>query len=134
VHDDTFDEFSFLPVQAAEAGVPTPAAKRLFTFAPDGRPVSALRDGDGEPEVTLLHGAGLNAHTWDRTVLALGRPALAIDLPGHGDSALQLTLSGDELIIRIGAYRRHILLPEALRGGPIKATREREHLIVRRRA
>lgn len=86
MHDDTFDEFSFLPVQAAEAGVPSPAAQRLFTFGPDGRPVSALRIGDGDPEVTLLHGAGLNAHTWDRTVLALGRPALAVDLPGHGDS------------------------------------------------
>ncbi|POX66340.1 alpha/beta hydrolase [Microbacterium sp. Ru50] len=86
VHDDTFDEFSFLPVQAAEAGVPAPVAERLFTFASDGRPISALRLGDGEPEVTLLHGAGLNAHTWDRTVLALGRPALAFDLPGHGDS------------------------------------------------
>ncbi|MFS0712565.1 alpha/beta hydrolase [Microbacterium sp. 2P01SA-2] len=86
MHDDTFDEFSFLPVQAAEAGVPTPAAERLFTFTPDGRPLSALRLGDGDPEFTLLHGAGLNAHTWDRTVLALGRPALALDLPGHGDS------------------------------------------------
>jgi pimeloyl-ACP methyl ester carboxylesterase len=35
----------------------------------------------------LLHGAGLNAHTWDNTVIALGEPALAIDLPGHGDSS-----------------------------------------------
>ncbi|QLD12629.1 alpha/beta fold hydrolase [Microbacterium oleivorans] len=81
-----FDEFSFLPVQAAESGVPVPSAERLFTFAPDGRPLSALRLGDGLPEVTLLHGAGLNAHTWDRTALALGRPVLALDLPGHGDS------------------------------------------------
>src|SRR5690606_26306116 len=31
--------------------------------------------------------AGLNAHTWDTTILALGLPALAIDLPGHGDSS-----------------------------------------------
>jgi len=87
VAETPFDEFSFLPVQAAESGVPVPAAQRLFTFAPDGRPLSALRLGDGLPEVTLLHGAGLNAHTWDRTALALGRPVLALDLPGHGDSA-----------------------------------------------
>ncbi len=86
VAETPFDEFSFLPVQAAESGVPVPAAQRLFTFAPDGRPLSALRLGDGLPEVTLLHGAGLNAHTWDRTALALGRPVLALDLPGHGDS------------------------------------------------
>ncbi len=37
--------------------------------------------------MTFLHGAGLNAHTWDTTILALGLPALAIDLPGHGDSS-----------------------------------------------
>ncbi len=35
----------------------------------------------------LLHGGGQNAHTWDTVVLALGRPLLAIDLPGHGHSA-----------------------------------------------
>ena len=84
--DDTFDEFSFLPLQAADAGVPVPPVTRLTAHSPDGRALSALRFGDAAPEVTLLHGAGLNAHTWDRTVLALGTPALALDLPGHGDS------------------------------------------------
>jgi arsenite/tail-anchored protein-transporting ATPase len=63
-----------------------------------------------------------------------GAPAIAIELPGLPKNALQLTLSGDELIVRIGAYRRHILLPEGLRGGAIKATREGEYLIVRKRA
>ena len=67
------------------------------------------------------------AETWQDA------PAVVIELPGLPKNALQLTLSGDELIIRIGSYRRHILLPEALRGGAIKATREGEHLIVRRR-
>jgi arsenite/tail-anchored protein-transporting ATPase len=67
------------------------------------------------------------AETWQ------GAPAVAIELPGMPKNALQLTLSGDELIIRIGAYRRHILLPEGLRGSAIKATREGEHLIVRKR-
>jgi len=62
-----------------------------------------------------------------------GVPAVVIELPGLPKNALQLTLSGDELIIRIGSYRRHILLPEGLRGGAIKATREGEFLIVRRR-
>ena len=59
-----------------------------------------------------------------------------VDVYRQADQTLRLvgTLSGDELIIRIGAYRRHILLPEALRGGAIKATREGEYLIVRRRA
>lgn len=36
--------------------------------------------------MVLLHGTAQNAHTWDTVLLALGRPALAIDLPGHGHS------------------------------------------------
>jgi pimeloyl-ACP methyl ester carboxylesterase len=34
----------------------------------------------------LLHGGGQNAHTWDTVALALDRPLVAIDLPGHGHS------------------------------------------------
>jgi pimeloyl-ACP methyl ester carboxylesterase len=57
------------------------------SVAIDGsRHVSALRWGTGEPEVVLLHGGAQNAHTWDTVLLALDRPALAIDLPGHGHS------------------------------------------------
>ncbi|HEU4324404.1 MAG TPA: ArsA-related P-loop ATPase [Roseiflexaceae bacterium] len=64
-----------------------------------------------------------------------GAPAVAIRMPGLPRGALQLTLSGDELIIRVGPYRRHILLPEGLRGhNDIRATREGEQLVVRRRA
>ncbi|ALJ21230.1 alpha/beta fold hydrolase [Microbacterium sp. No. 7] len=81
------DEFSFLPAQAAPLGVAVPPARRLTHTLDDGRTVSALRFGDAEPVVTLLHGAGLNAHTWDTTILALGLPAIAVDLPGHGDSS-----------------------------------------------
>ncbi len=86
---DQVDEFSFLPEQAAEAGIdaPIPHVERLSLTLGDGRTLSALRYGDAPPVVTLLHGAGLNAHTWDTTVLALGLPALALDLPGHGDSS-----------------------------------------------
>ena len=35
----------------------------------------------------FLHGGEQNAHTWDLVVTALGRPAIAIDLPGHGHSS-----------------------------------------------
>jgi pimeloyl-ACP methyl ester carboxylesterase len=94
VSGDDFDEFSFLPDQAADAGIPDPLPlpERLSLILPDGRTLSALRyrpasDPDAAPVVTFLHGAGLNAHTWDTTILALGLPALAIDLPGHGDSS-----------------------------------------------
>ncbi len=42
--------------------------------------------GEGAPELVLLHGGAQNAHTWDTVALALGRPLVAIDLPGHGHS------------------------------------------------
>jgi pimeloyl-ACP methyl ester carboxylesterase len=90
---DDFDEFSFLPAQAADVGVdgPLPRGERLNLALADGRTLSALRyspaGDDRPPVVTFLHGAGLNAHTWDTTILSLGLPALAIDLAGHGDSS-----------------------------------------------
>ncbi|WP_419956842.1 alpha/beta fold hydrolase [Microbacterium candidum] len=89
---DDFDEFSFLAAQAASIGVdgPLPRGERLNLALPDGRTLSALRygpTGTEAPVVTFLHGAGLNAHTWDTTILAMGVPALAIDLAGHGDSS-----------------------------------------------
>lgn len=81
------DEFSFLPAQAAAAAAPLPRVERRTLSLPDGRVLSGLAWGDAPPAVTLLHGAGLNAHTWDTTLLHLGLPALALDLPGHGDSS-----------------------------------------------
>ncbi|MDN3494554.1 alpha/beta hydrolase [Planococcus sp. APC 4015] len=105
--DDPIDEFSFLPEQAADIGIagPLPRVERRTLTLPDGRELSALlygpstgsgtggsgsgtaSEGGGRPVVTFLHGAGLNAHTWDTTILALGLPALAVDLAGHGDSS-----------------------------------------------
>lgn len=80
-------EFSYLPAQAEALGVPLPEVERLTLPLGDGRTVSALRFGTETPRVTLLHGAGLNAHTWDTTALAIQQPLLAIDLAGHGDSS-----------------------------------------------
>jgi esterase len=51
-----------------------------------GQTVSALVWGEHPPELVLLHGGGQNAHTWDTVALILGRPLLAVDLPGHGHS------------------------------------------------
>lgn len=107
------DEFSFLAEQAAEAGIagPLPRGERLSLALADGRTLSALRYTPGEatatsPAVTFLHGAGLNAHTWDTTILALGLPALAIDLPGHGDSSWR-----DDF-----AYVARVLAPDVATG------------------
>lgn len=61
-------------------------------------------------------------------------PFLAIHLPGALRETLSLTLSGDELIVRAGPYRRHVLLPPALRGkNNIRASREGDRLVVRLR-
>jgi pimeloyl-ACP methyl ester carboxylesterase len=86
------DEFSFLPDNAAEAGLPfdagrPPAVRRESVPVPSGGTVSALVWGDGPPELALLHGGAQNAHTWDTTALALDRPLVALDLPGHGHSS-----------------------------------------------
>ncbi|MFJ4044888.1 alpha/beta fold hydrolase [Microbacterium sp. NPDC089987] len=86
VVEDT-SEFRYLPEQAQTLGTDAPRAERIAMTLPDGRILSALRFGESDPEVTLLHGAGLNAHTWDAVALLLGRPAVAIDLAGHGDSS-----------------------------------------------
>ncbi|HMQ34741.1 MAG TPA: ArsA-related P-loop ATPase, partial [Chloroflexaceae bacterium] len=61
-------------------------------------------------------------------------PAVALNLPGLPREQLGLTLSGDELIVRAGPYRRHLLLPEGLRGTTaIKAARQGETLVIRPR-
>lgn len=84
-------EFSYLPAQSGELGLiaPLPTVHRVaLTTA-----VSALAWGQGPARVVFLHGAALNAHTWDDTLLALnarrpdaGAPYLVLDLPGHGES------------------------------------------------
>ena len=89
--DDTGnDEFASLGEVAAELGLDQaavrPVARRSVEV--DGhQQVSVLVWGEAEPELVFLHGGGQNAHTWDLVLTALGRPAIAIDLPGHGHSS-----------------------------------------------
>ncbi len=117
-------EFSFLAGQARALDVEVPPVRRVSLPLPDGRTLSALRYGDDPVEVTLLHGAGLNAHTWDTTVLALGRPALSIDLAGHGDSSWRedadytgRTLAADVIeALRIWTDRPQVLVGQSLGG------------------
>ena len=84
-----YDELSLFHENAEEFGIPwrgPPAVRREFVDAGDGRRVSALVWGDAEPELVLVHGGAQNAHTWDTVALALDRPLVAVDLPGHGHS------------------------------------------------
>ena len=73
---------------ASEVGLPftPPVVERRSIEVRPGQRVSALVWGDTEPDVVLIHGGAQNAHTWDTVALALGRPLVAIDLPGHGHS------------------------------------------------
>jgi pimeloyl-ACP methyl ester carboxylesterase len=88
--DFVYDEFAYLGENAAEWGLPDPGhpeVGRVTTALFDGRELSALRWGSDPVDTVFVHGGAQNAHTWDTTILALGRPALAVDLPGHGHSA-----------------------------------------------
>ena len=84
-----YDEFGLFHENAAEFGLsfdepPIVARHRVEVGA--GRHLSALVWGDAPAEAFLVHGGAQNAHTWDTVALALGRPLVAVDLPGHGHS------------------------------------------------
>ncbi len=84
-----YDEFSMFEDNAREFSIPyrgPPVVRRTDVEMEPGRSLSALVWGDGPAELVLLHGGAQNAHTWDTVALALGRPLVALDLPGHGHS------------------------------------------------
>lgn len=75
------DEFALIDEAADELGLAHPSVHRV------GTAISALTWGDAPAHAVLLHGMALNAHTWDTTLLYWEVPAVAVDLPGHGESA-----------------------------------------------
>lgn len=84
-----YDEFGLFHENAEEFGLPfdhPPVVRRTSVEVTGARRLSALVWGSAEPELVLLHGGAQNAHTWDTVAMALGRPLVAIDLPGHGHS------------------------------------------------
>src|SRR3954471_6754954 len=87
--DGPGDEFASLAEAAAElgrSGQSLPAVTRFSVPVGPEQALSVVRWGADEPDIVFLHGGGQNARTWDLVALALGRPALAVDLPGHGRS------------------------------------------------
>ena len=84
-----YDEFAYFADNAAEAGLPYPGPPTVARTAVEVQPgfrLSALVWGTAAPTLVFLHGGAQNAHTWDTVALALDRPLVAIDLPGHGHS------------------------------------------------
>ena len=93
-----YDEFSMFHENASEFGLPydgPPLVRRERVDLVNGRHMSALVWGDSPPELVFLHGGAQNAHTWDTVALALGRPLVCLDLPGHGHSGAAGTGSAD---------------------------------------
>ena len=86
----SYDEFGLLEQNASEYDIAwdgPPVVRRETVPLPSGLELSALVWGSEEPELVLVHGGAQNAHTWDTVALALGRPLVAVDLPGHGRSS-----------------------------------------------
>jgi pimeloyl-ACP methyl ester carboxylesterase len=84
-----YDEFGLFHENAEEYGIPyaaPPSVRREWVEVEPGRRLSALVWGTSDPSLVFLHGGAQNAHTWDTVALALGRPLVAVDLPGHGHS------------------------------------------------
>src|SRR3954447_22134319 len=90
-------------------GEPTVRRETVVVEPSTGRSLSALAWGTADAEIVLLHGGAQNAHTWDTVALALDRPLLALDLPGHGHSdggrvgSLDLRDNADDVAVAIGA-------------------------------
>jgi pimeloyl-ACP methyl ester carboxylesterase len=83
------NEFATIPELAARLRTgqdPVPRVHRSWVNVPADGHVSAVVWGTGRPEVVFLHEAGRSARAWDEVALALDRPSVAIDLPGHGRS------------------------------------------------
>jgi pimeloyl-ACP methyl ester carboxylesterase len=111
-----YDEFGLFHENIDEYGLDVatvPPVRRVGIEVDPGRSVSALLWGVDEPQVVFLHGGAQNAHTWDTVVLALGRPALALDLPGHGhsgwrdDGAYTPQNLADDVAVAVGSLAAH---------------------------
>jgi pimeloyl-ACP methyl ester carboxylesterase len=122
-----YDEFGMFSENAAEYGIPyvgPPVVRREAVSLDDDRQLSALVWGNGDPEVVFLHGGAQNAHTWDTVALALDRPLVAIDLPGHGHSdqgrngSLDVTANAPDIatVIRAVAPRAKAVVGMSLGG------------------
>jgi arsenite-transporting ATPase len=102
-------------LEAIEAGfAPVPVLKaELASEEPIG--LAALRDlaeavyGTTDPADVLHTGCPLRVETRD------GRPILSLELPFADRDDLELGRKDGELLVRVGAHRRAVVLPDSLR-------------------
>jgi pimeloyl-ACP methyl ester carboxylesterase len=137
------DEFALVAQTAAEAGVrggELPRVRRGWVNVPAGGHVSGVFWGGGPPEVVFLHDIGESARAWDAIALAVGRPSIAIDLPGHGRSDWRRDgryepgklASAVAEAIRSFAPRAHLVVGSGLGGRTALALRRRQPRLVPR--
>jgi len=137
-----YDEFSMFHENAEEYGIPydgPPVVRREFVEVEPGRRLSALVWGTAAPELVFLHGGAQNAHTWDTVALALDRPLVAIDLPGHGHSdggrngSLDVRSNADDVaeVIRALAPDARAVIGMSLGGMTTLALADRHPALVR---
>lgn len=138
-----YDEFSMFHENAEEFGIPysgPPVVVRQSVALGDGRQLSSLVWGETPPELVLLHGGAQNAHTWDTVALALDRPLVAVDLPGHGHSdggrrgSRDLADNADDVatVIRHLAPQAHAVVGMSLGGMTTLVLADRHPDLVRR--
>jgi pimeloyl-ACP methyl ester carboxylesterase len=85
-----YDEFGLFRENATDYGLEwpgDPVVARVSVDVGGDQEISALVWGESDAELLLVHGGAQNAHTWDTVALALDRPLVAVDLPGHGHSS-----------------------------------------------
>jgi arsenite-transporting ATPase len=122
VADPWFERWKALHVEhlkAIEDGfAPLPVLK--VDLAPEELVgVDALRGfgaqvyGERDPAAVLHDGQPLRVHRRN------GRTTLSLDLPFAAKDELELGRRGDELLVRVGPYRRAVTLPDSLRSRPV---------------
>jgi pimeloyl-ACP methyl ester carboxylesterase len=138
-----YDEFSMFHENAAEFGIPyagPPVVRRESVPLGDGRNLSALVWGEAEPELVFLHGGAQNAHTWDTVALALDRPLVALDQPGHGhsdgykDGVRSMSDNADDVAtaLRVLAPRAEAVIGMSMGGATLLSLCDRHPDLVRR--
>jgi pimeloyl-ACP methyl ester carboxylesterase len=138
-----YDEFGLFHENAEEFGLPydgPPVVHRTDVEVAPGRHLSALVWGEAAHELVLLHGGAQNAHTWDTVAMALGRPLVAIDLPGHGhsdapaDGSLRVQRNADDVAVAVRelAPEAHAVVGMSLGGLTAIALADQHPELVRR--
>jgi pimeloyl-ACP methyl ester carboxylesterase len=123
----TVTDLEIVEQAARELGLgPTwvPAVRRTELSLAGGDRICGLEWHMGPPEFVFLHGGSQNAHTWDAVALLLGRPCVALDLPGHGRSSWRADGTYDPRVMcdavgeamRILASRPVVLVGQSLGG------------------